>query len=99
LGLGIQSDLQGKEHIKKLVICAGQPVELSGYQVMAQESFSGGNVEDYLALFQRNNLHFAAAAPNHRGAYYEVFNMMVLYYLDQTAVAELDQQLSVEISA
>jgi hypothetical protein len=98
LGLEYNRISQGKEHIKKLVICAGQLVELSGYQIMAQELFNGGNVEDYLAYFQRNNLRFAPAAPNHRGAYYKVFNMMVRYYLDQKAAAKLDQQLSTEIA-
>jgi hypothetical protein len=97
-GLEYRRICEGTQHIRKLVLSAYQLVEFTSYQSVRLEPFPGGNIEDYLAYFHAHNLRFAPASPNHRSAYYRVFNMMVRYYLDQKAAANLERQLNTEIS-
>ncbi|CAL1125396.1 unnamed protein product [Cladocopium goreaui] len=88
-----------ERHINKLVCTVYQVVEASGMKdVMPSEEFKPGNIEAFLAYMQRHNIEFAAPSNAiDRKAYYQVFNMMVRYYLDLAAAAKAEELLEEEI--
>ncbi len=89
----------GKQHNEKLINTTYQLVDATEItDVGPAEKFAGGNIEDFLPYMQRNNLRFSPATkgPN-RTAYYQVFNLMVRYYLDLKAVTNAEREIDREI--
>jgi hypothetical protein len=89
----------GTRHIQKLIASTYFIVDAqSFYQLPQREEYHGGTVEDFLSYMTHNNLEFGAPAKDvDRDAYHQVFNLMVRYYLDQSAMTRLQQQLEEEI--
>lgn len=86
----------GRRHIERLIGSVYQVLESSGQSVPV-ERFEGGNIEDLLAYMHTSNLRFAPATGTDRSAYHQVFEMMVRYYLDVKAAAQLEERLENEI--
>ncbi len=89
----------GKRHIEKLINTTYQLVDATEIADVAPvEKFQEGNIEDFLAYMQRNNLQFSPATKGpSRTAYYQVFNLMVRYYLDLKAVTNAEREIDREI--
>lgn len=89
---------EGQRHIEQLIAAVYQIVEATSYQDVVQgESFTGGDIEEFLSYMYMNNLKLAPAKANDRDAYGRVFDMMVRYYLDINAVVKLERYLEQEI--
>lgn len=88
-----------ERHVNKLVCTVYQVVEASSMNdVMPSEEFKPGNIEAFLAYMQRHNIEFAAPSNAiDRKSYYQVFNMMVRYYLDLAAASRAEELLEKEI--
>ncbi len=89
----------GKRHIEKLIAAIYQVTEATTIEdVTPTEKFAGGNIEDFLAYMHRNNLLFNTPTKNtDRKAYYQVFDLMVRYYLDLKAVSNAQLEIEREI--
>jgi hypothetical protein len=89
----------GYGHIRKLIASVYFVVQAKSFaQLPQREDWHGGNIEEFLSYMVRNNLQFGSPSDNaNRGAYHEVFNLMVRYYLDETAMTRLQRQLEQEI--
>ncbi len=86
-------------HIEQLVSAVNYVVEASTRADLGPaEPFPGGNVEELLSYMHRNNLRFAAATNvTDRGAYHQVFDRIVRYYLDLNAVNQAQELIEKEI--
>ena len=90
----------GKRHIEKLITSTYQVVEARGIEEVAPAAqFAGGNIEDFVAYMQVNNLRFSPPSKTtDRRAYYTVFNQMLRYYLDLKAVTNAEREIDEEIA-
>ncbi len=90
---------EGNTHIRKLIASVYYIVGAKSFADLPQrEQFHGGNIEEFLSFMVRNNLEFGEPSKAaDRPAYHEVFNLAVRYYLDQNAVAKLQEQLQQEL--
>ncbi|MBX7165879.1 MAG: hypothetical protein K1X74_05970 [Pirellulales bacterium] len=100
-GLKYRQICDGQRHIEKLICTVYQLISAGGStEVLPAETFKSGNVEALLAYLQRNNLELATPAKaTDRDAYYKVFNLMVWYYLDQSAATRAEQALETQLAA
>jgi hypothetical protein len=89
----------GTRHIQKLIASTYFIIDARSFDHLPQRGeYHGGNVEDFLSYMTRNNLEFGVPSRDvDRHAYHQLFGLMVRYYLDQSAMAKLQQQLEKDI--
>jgi hypothetical protein len=85
---------EGQKHLRDLVSATYCVVSARKiYDLPTRPAYEPGNVEEFLYYMQMNNLRFAAAKPVDRVTYRRVFDMIVRYYLDMSAVVKLEEEL------
>jgi hypothetical protein len=90
---------EGTTHIRKLIGSVYYVVQGKNFARLPQrEQFSGGTIEEFLSYMNRNNLEFGEPSKDtDRGAYHQVFDLMVRYYLDENAMTKLQRGLEQEL--